>query len=160
MVLGGEVFVEASHITSLGWGDGRYLPVWTAFPWVEFNQWRHSQKHDGAPSKVAKVQEYCPPVEPLGLHVGVWLKGAARLGHNVNDADTTFMTRLQTAEFRNEVEVLAAPQHSSQGASRKDICCSLREALSHWPVWESLTYIIEKSQSKNMKSNNVYVIKK
>ena len=46
VVLSGEVFVEASHIASLGWGDGRYLPEWTAFPWEEFSQWRHSQQHD------------------------------------------------------------------------------------------------------------------
>ena len=70
-VLSGEVFIEASHITSLGCGEGRYLPEWTAFPWEEFKQWRHSQQHDGAPNKVAKVEGSCPPVEPSWLHVGV-----------------------------------------------------------------------------------------
>ena len=52
VVLNGEVFVGASHITSLGLFVGRYLPVWTAFPWEEFSQWRRwytsSRKHDDA----------------------------------------------------------------------------------------------------------------
>ena len=113
-VLSGDVFVEVLHITSLGRGDGRYLPEWTAFPWEEFNQWRHPQQHDGAPKKVAKVQESCPPVVPSWLHVGVDLKGGTRQGYNVNVADITLMARLQAAEFRNEVEVLAAPPHFSQ----------------------------------------------
>jgi hypothetical protein len=107
-VLSGEVFIEASHITSLGCGEGRYLPEWTAFPWEEFKQWRHSQQHDGAPNKVAKVEGSCPPVEPSWLHVGVSWRDATRWGYNVNVVDITLVARLQAAEFRNEVEVYAA----------------------------------------------------
>ena len=64
VVLSGEVFVEASHIISMGCGDGRFLSEWVAFPWLESKQRHRSQHHNGAPSKAANAQEFYPHVGP------------------------------------------------------------------------------------------------
>jgi hypothetical protein len=125
VVLSGDVFIEVSHVTSLGEGDGRYLPEWHAFPWEEFKQWRHAHTQalaplaatqavaplaatSRAPNKVAKVARSCPRVEPSWLHVGVSLSGPTRWHYNADVAKITLVAHLQAAEFRNEVEVYAA----------------------------------------------------
>jgi hypothetical protein len=33
VVLSGGIYAQASHIAQLSWGEGRYLPLWSEFPW-------------------------------------------------------------------------------------------------------------------------------
>jgi hypothetical protein len=56
VVLSGEVYVQASHIVSLSWGEGRYLPIWDGFPWEELWNWRRKEHSEKEAERTAKTE--------------------------------------------------------------------------------------------------------